>query len=366
MIKLIASDIDGTLVKDSTPLLYDEMKQMIRELKQRGIYFVAASGRGYNSIRNLFQGVEDDIIYICSNGACIIYQGKILKCTPIPTEHMKNIILDCRKYQSAISRKDTISNSNASNKCTNELILGSKLKQEPKEGCTHELISDGNLNQKSIEECTHEFGIDNKCEQNSQKECTCELDSPANSAQKEIQFPDNSKQCIFESPSDCELSASTDQINYLESKNQEYIDLIHYGYRNRYKLTDDLIKEEQPFIKISLYRKAGIESLVPILIPKWSPYVKATVAGKEWIDFMDRSVDKGNALSFLMEHLNIKKEETIAFGDNGNDVGMMKAAGRSFAVENAVSEVINASTDRCPGWADKGVYQILKKLFSDI
>ena len=41
MIKLIASDVDGTLIKDSTPDLYPEMVDTIRELKKREILFFA-------------------------------------------------------------------------------------------------------------------------------------------------------------------------------------------------------------------------------------------------------------------------------------------------------------------------------------
>ena len=53
MIRLIASDVDGTLIKDSTPDLYPEMVRAIRELKKRGILFCAASGRQYESLRNV-------------------------------------------------------------------------------------------------------------------------------------------------------------------------------------------------------------------------------------------------------------------------------------------------------------------------
>ena len=61
MIKLIASDIDGTLIKDSTPDLYPEMVQAVRRLKEKGIIFCAASGRQYESVRNVFREVADDI-----------------------------------------------------------------------------------------------------------------------------------------------------------------------------------------------------------------------------------------------------------------------------------------------------------------
>ena len=58
MIRLIASDIDGTLIKDSTPDLYPEMADAIRELKKRDILFCAASGRQYESIRNVVRDIK--------------------------------------------------------------------------------------------------------------------------------------------------------------------------------------------------------------------------------------------------------------------------------------------------------------------
>ena len=38
MMKLIASDVDGTLIQDSTPDLYPEMVEAIRALKKKGIF----------------------------------------------------------------------------------------------------------------------------------------------------------------------------------------------------------------------------------------------------------------------------------------------------------------------------------------
>ena len=54
MIKLIASDIDGTLLQEGSDRLDPEFYTVIPELKKRGILFAAASGRGYASISRLF------------------------------------------------------------------------------------------------------------------------------------------------------------------------------------------------------------------------------------------------------------------------------------------------------------------------
>ena len=76
MIKLIASDIDGTLLEEGTDGINPEIFTVIRELKKKGIVFAAASGREYASLRRLFQPVKDDIYFIADNGASVMYGGE--------------------------------------------------------------------------------------------------------------------------------------------------------------------------------------------------------------------------------------------------------------------------------------------------
>ena len=58
MIKLIASDIDGTLVHDGTHELNPELCDVILQLKEKGIQFAAASGRQWASIEDLFDPIS--------------------------------------------------------------------------------------------------------------------------------------------------------------------------------------------------------------------------------------------------------------------------------------------------------------------
>lgn len=78
MIKLVASDLDGTLLQDGKKDVSDEAIAYIRKLKEQGILFAAASGRQYESLRKLFDSVKDEIAYIADNGACVVYQGEVL------------------------------------------------------------------------------------------------------------------------------------------------------------------------------------------------------------------------------------------------------------------------------------------------
>lgn len=71
MIKLVVTDVDGTLVKEGTLTLNPEYFDVIRALKAKGIRVVVASGRQYESIRRLMEPVEDMIWYIADGGATL-------------------------------------------------------------------------------------------------------------------------------------------------------------------------------------------------------------------------------------------------------------------------------------------------------
>ena len=74
-IRLICSDIDGTLLQYGRKELEDEIFEQIRELHRRGILFCPASGRQYTSLRKLFAPVADCCVFLCENGG-VIYKDE--------------------------------------------------------------------------------------------------------------------------------------------------------------------------------------------------------------------------------------------------------------------------------------------------
>ena len=86
MIKLIVSDLDGTLVEDGGGVLNPEYFSVIRGLKAKGIYFCAASGRHASGIEHLFLPVKDEIFYIGGNGTYVGCRGRELYRTEYKTE----------------------------------------------------------------------------------------------------------------------------------------------------------------------------------------------------------------------------------------------------------------------------------------
>ena len=78
MIKLIASDLDGTLLRHGARQLDPALFALIDRLAAQGIRFAAASGRQYTNLRRLFAPVADRIDYICENGSLVVSGGEII------------------------------------------------------------------------------------------------------------------------------------------------------------------------------------------------------------------------------------------------------------------------------------------------
>lgn len=78
MIKLIASDLDGTLLQGGKQELCKETFEVIEALKKKGIHFVAASGRQYPNLKKLFAPVSHEISFIGENGGLIMHNGELL------------------------------------------------------------------------------------------------------------------------------------------------------------------------------------------------------------------------------------------------------------------------------------------------
>lgn len=92
MIKLIACDLDGTLLYGRDNSVSEEMFEMIREMKQKGILFAAASGRQYHNLKKLFAPVWEDMAFICENGSTVFYRDEIIAEQVVPWEELLKLV----------------------------------------------------------------------------------------------------------------------------------------------------------------------------------------------------------------------------------------------------------------------------------
>lgn len=73
-------------------------------------------------------------------------------------------------------------------------------------------------------------------------------------------------------------------------------------------------------------------------------------------------VTKGRMLLEYAEHIGIRREEIVAFGDSGNDIAMLRAAGVGIAMGNATPDVKRAADRIAKSNEEGGVAEELRRL----
>lgn len=91
MIKLIATDMDGTLL-DSRKRMPEDILSVVRALREKGASFIIASGRQYASLRRDLEALAGDVIFIAENGALIVENDQQLFINPLQSEVLPDIL----------------------------------------------------------------------------------------------------------------------------------------------------------------------------------------------------------------------------------------------------------------------------------
>ncbi len=85
MLKLIACDLDGTLLPP-TKIMPEETFPLIEKLYEKGVIFTPASGRQLPNLKKLFEPVLGKIAIIAENGGLVWHEGKIIFSDPTPAD----------------------------------------------------------------------------------------------------------------------------------------------------------------------------------------------------------------------------------------------------------------------------------------
>ena len=126
-------------------------------------------------------------------------------------------------------------------------------------------------------------------------------------------------------------------------------------------------KEKKGAHKIMAMGKVEvIEDLYNFLNENYHKDLHLYRSKETYIEIAPKSISKLTAIKFLLEkHFNFSLEETIAIGDNYNDVEMLKNVGYGIAVENGRQEAIDASDVVCGKSIEDGVAKILTEIFKN-
>ena len=112
------------------------------------------------------------------------------------------------------------------------------------------------------------------------------------------------------------------------------------------ELKEHLLRTGHDVQKIQMFfRDLDLRKQTESALTERFPGISITSAVVNNLEINDRDATKGKALLALASYLGIDPAETMAFGDDLNDVSMLKAAGIGVAMGNA-SDSVKAAADR--------------------
>lgn len=79
MIKVIATDMDGTLLDARGQLDLPRLEKILDQLDQRGIRFVIATGNEIHRMRQLLSPLVDRVVLVVANGARIFENNELIQ-----------------------------------------------------------------------------------------------------------------------------------------------------------------------------------------------------------------------------------------------------------------------------------------------
>ena len=137
----------------------------------------------------------------------------------------------------------------------------------------------------------------------------------------------------------------------LASARMELMDINYVD--NYFDLVDD---PKIDVFKIVAFSQKGPAVLGPIKdeLAK-NPSLAVTSSGPGNIEINHVNAQKGIALQAYADSLNIPMDNVMAIGDNNNDVSMLKVAGISYAMGNAIDEVKMIAKHLAPKNSEDGV-----------
>ena len=91
-IKLIATDMDGTFLRDDHHYNHRLFKHIFRQLQKRHIRFVAASGSSFPRLAREFQPYVDQMDFISQNGSVIHHGHQFLTAYPIEVTALERVM----------------------------------------------------------------------------------------------------------------------------------------------------------------------------------------------------------------------------------------------------------------------------------
>ena len=118
-----------------------------------------------------------------------------------------------------------------------------------------------------------------------------------------------------------------------------------------------------PVCKVLVRLRRGAPDALDTLRARFGSALSLSGAEPGWLDAMAPGVDKGSGVRALQRILGADPARCVCFGDWENDVPMLRACGRSYAMRGGHPAALAAARFVAPPCAEGGVAAVLRTLF---
>lgn len=141
----------------------------------------------------------------------------------------------------------------------------------------------------------------------------------------------------------------------------------------KYKILDEnfdlseLLKGKDKIIRVCFGKENAFDYLFNIQKQienndEFKDYVDCFISSNQYLEINPKGVNKGEAVKWLCNYLNIKKENTMAIGDSFNDTSMIENVGFGCAVAGANEELKKIANYICEKKFTEGaVKEVIEK-----
>lgn len=130
---------------------------------------------------------------------------------------------------------------------------------------------------------------------------------------------------------------------------------------------DELLDGEDKILRIVYAKENDIEYLKMVRDEilkneEYKEHLDCFISSGKYLEINPKGVNKGVAIRWLCDHLNVKKENTMGIGDSDNDIDMLKNVGFGVGVANANENVRKVVDYICEkDYKEGGVQEAIEK-----
>ena len=117
--------------------------------------------------------------------------------------------------------------------------------------------------------------------------------------------------------------------------------------------------------KLLVIAEAGIVDRLEMSLKEKFRGLKIYKSKDTYLEIMDESVSKSNAIQFLCDKMKIGLHQTVSFGDNYNDLDMLLLTGKGFAMANGAQGVLESIPTHTLSNDEDGIVYALDNLVGE-